>query len=84
MYFGDNRIHSNKTCKMNENFEKYIEYIQTNHWCNLASLNVKKYKKLKTRHKIIKKNLRQPYGKSSNILRELNEIEKNQQKIMNN
>ena len=47
-------------------------------------MNIRKYKKLNAKHKILKKTLRQLHEKSSRILCELNEIEEKQQKMMNN
>ena len=84
MRFCENCIHFKKSCRMNDEFEKCIECVKTSRPCNLISLNIRKYKKLNAKHKMLKETLRQLYEKSSRILCELNEIEKKQQKIMNN
>ena len=67
---------------MSDEFEKCIKCVKTSRPCNLIFLNIRKYKKLNAKHKILKETLRQLYEKSSKILRELNEIEEKQQKMM--
>ena len=77
-----NCIRFKKSCHMSDEFEKCIKCVKTSRPCNLIFLNIRKYKKLNAKHKILKETLRQLYEKSSKILRELNEIEEKQQKMM--
>ena len=81
--FCESCIHFKKSCHISNKFKKYIKYIKTSRPCNLIFLNIRKYKKLNAKHKILKKTLRQLHEKSSKILCELNEIEKKQQKMIN-
>ena len=76
MRFCKNCICFKKSCHINDEFEKCIKCVKTSRPCNLAFLNIWKYKKLDAKRKMLKKTFCQLHEKSSRILCELNEIKK--------
>ena len=81
MRFCNNCVRLKKTCQIDENSEKCIECIQLNWICNLAFLNVIKYRRLNVEKKTVWTILRYLTEKQSRFSKHLDQIKKKHSRI---
>ena len=84
MCFCNNCVRLKKTCQIDENFEKCIECIWLSRICNLAFLNVTKYRRLNVEKKTVRTTLRRLIEKQSRLFKRFNWIKKNIHKLQQN
>ena len=72
-----------KACRIVDDFDKCLECIRLDYICDLASLDINRYRRLEAQRKKLKAKLHATIAKQQRLIRQLKFVENEQQTMMN-
>ena len=72
-----------KSCRVDENVDKCTKCVKIDRSCDLTSLNIARWRRLKKQRQKLKSDLRDAIAKQQRLLKQINFVEKEQRVMMN-